>query len=111
MNNLATLYHRRGKLAEADALFREVLDLCGQALPPGHPYTAIFTNNHADCLTDLGRYEEAEAGLLQSLEWIEAAFKPGHPRQVRAVERLVRLYEKWGKPERAAAFRARLEAR
>lgn len=111
MNNLATLYQRRGKLAEAEALFREVLDLCTQALPPGHPYAAIFTNNYADCLVDMGRYEEAEAGLTQSLEWLEAAFKPGHPRCIKGIERLARLYEKWGKPDRAAEFRGRLAAK
>lgn len=105
MNNLATLYQRRGKLAEAELLFRELLDLCGQSLPPDHPYAAIFSNNYADCLTDLRRFDEAEIRLLASQVVLESKFGVDHARSVKGRARLVKLYEASGKPDLAIPYR------
>ena len=105
MNNLATLYQRRGKLTEADALFKELFDLCGQSLPPDHPYAAIFSNNYGDCLTDLGKFDEAESRLLSSQAVLESKFGKDHARSVKGRTRLVKLYEKRGDEEQAAMYR------
>ena len=72
-------------------------------------------------LAGLARYDEAEAVLLEAHRDLEAEagpfdsrespFAQGRPqgRDARAtVARLVALYEAWGRPDKAAAFRVRL---
>lgn len=61
------------------------------------------------CLTDLGRFPEAEAQLLQALAELEANLQGDDPRVHAACERLARLYDLWGKPNYAAVYRERLE--
>jgi tetratricopeptide (TPR) repeat protein len=59
-------------------------------------------------LVALKRYDEAEATLLDARRELEAATQP-QPREIAtALTRLIDLYAAWGKPDRAAAFRARL---
>jgi serine/threonine-protein kinase len=60
------------------------------------------------CYARLGRFEEAEPLLLESYPWIRDDRGPGHKRTVQACERIIELYELWGKPEQAARWRAEL---
>ncbi len=69
-------------------------------------------------LEDLGRsltwqrhYQEAEPLLLRSLEARSAAWGQEHGRTLRSVRALAALYDAWGKPEQARAYRARLDSR
>jgi hypothetical protein len=59
-----------------------------------------------------GRYAKAEPLIVPGYEGMKArAAKipaPGKPRLPEAAERVVRLYEAWGKPDQAAAWRVRL---
>lgn len=104
MNNLAMLLTSRGKPAEAALLYKELLTLCEKTLPPTHYYIAIYRNNYGECLTDLGNYAEAEEQLLGSLGMLETTFGKEHVRVVKAYTRLAKLYEKWGKPEKAKEY-------
>ena len=58
-------------------------------------------------------YAGAEPLLLAGYEGMkerEAKIPPqGKPRLTEALERLVQLYDAWGKPDEAAAWRKRLE--
>src|SRR5262249_42490967 len=60
------------------------------------------------------KYAEAEPLLLEGNEGMkkrEAQIPPeSRPRLTRALERLVRLYESWGKKDKAARWRKALEA-
>jgi hypothetical protein len=49
-------------------------------------------------------FEDAEKLLLKSHASILATFGDRHDNTIRARERLVELYESWGKPEKARAF-------
>ncbi|MCC6320292.1 MAG: serine/threonine protein kinase [Phycisphaerales bacterium] len=106
LNNYAMLLQRLGRPAEAEPIYRELLPLCDAGLPAGHYICAIFRNNFGDCLTDLRKFDEAEHELLRSQRELEAFFKPPHARIDKGRARLARLYEAWGKPERAAEYRA-----
>jgi non-specific serine/threonine protein kinase/serine/threonine-protein kinase len=59
-----------------------------------------------------GRYPEAEALTVQGHEGMKAreAKIPAtaKPRLLEAAEGVIRLYEAWGKPEQAAAWKAKL---
>jgi serine/threonine-protein kinase len=60
------------------------------------------------CYARLGRFEEAEPLLLNSYPWIRDDRGVGHKRTVQACERIIELYELWGKPDEAARWRAEL---
>ena len=69
-----------------------------------------FRGHWGRCLTDLGRYEEAEAQLKAAYEGELAMRGPDHKDTREVVANLVYLYEVWGKPDQAAAWRAKLPA-
>jgi hypothetical protein len=58
------------------------------------------------------KYAEAEPLIVSGYEGMKARAArippPGKPRLTEAAERVVKLYEAWGKPEKAAEWRARL---
>ena len=56
-----------------------------------------------------GDYETAEAWLVESYEKVKAGTALGSTYSRDVLERLVALYEAWGRPERAAAYRDVLE--
>jgi tetratricopeptide (TPR) repeat protein len=58
-----------------------------------------------ECMTLLKRYEEAEQLLTESLQGFQAIRGEKSPDMVEARQRLVKLYEAWGKQEQAARFR------
>ena len=91
MNNLASLLQRRGKPEEAALMFKELLDGCTAALPPGHCYTAIFQSNYGDCLIDLGRFDEAQTVLVAAQSALEKALGPKHDRVTKNIGRMERL--------------------
>ena len=59
-----------------------------------------------ECLAAQSRFEEAETLLLESHAAINKAMGANDPRVQRAKTRLQKLYEAWGKPEQAAAYRS-----
>lgn len=61
-----------------------------------------------ECLTRLGDYEKAEAHLLEAHAGLKGVLGDEHRVTVESVERLARLYERWGKPDRARTYHAML---
>ena len=61
-------------------------------------------------LAGLGRFQEAEQHVLESYEKIRDNRGAGRRRTREALERIIFLYEQWGKPDQAAKWRARLAA-
>jgi serine/threonine protein kinase len=57
------------------------------------------------CLTDLGRFDEAEAELIRAYEAIVKVIGPAGRTSRTAATRIVTLYEKWGKPDKAEQYR------
>src|SRR5262245_44562844 len=58
-----------------------------------------------ECLTSLGRYDEAERLLNESCAIHHCDCSGKSPESVEMCQRLVRLYEAWDKPEQAARYR------
>ncbi|MCP4248125.1 MAG: hypothetical protein GY778_13860, partial [bacterium] len=54
---------------------------------------------------------DAESALLEAHAILDAARGPSHPVTVAAIKELIKLYEQWDNPEKAAAWRAKLPAR
>ncbi|MFH0982883.1 MAG: hypothetical protein V2A79_15280, partial [Planctomycetota bacterium] len=60
------------------------------------------------CLTDLGRYAEAEALLLAAYAGEARMRGEDHENTRDSVESLIALYEAWGQPDKAAEYRGLL---
>ncbi len=101
---LGRIHLGRDDPAAAEPLLRECVAASRQRMSPGHWRIAAAQSELGNCLTALGRYEEAQGILLDSFALLNDA-NPGNPSLVRqTAERLVRLYEAWQKPDRAAPY-------
>jgi serine/threonine-protein kinase len=98
------------RAAEAEPLLREALAIRRELLPKGHWRIANAESLLGACLTVLGRYAEAELLLVQGHGAMAVAKDVPPKRLSEARQRLITLYEKWQKPEQAAAWRAKQAA-
>lgn len=71
MNNLATVYQARGKLAQAEPLYTQVLETQRRVLGPAHPDTQTGMNNLALALLSQRKYAQAEALLREATRTLE----------------------------------------
>ena len=72
LNNLAAVVRAQGRYPEAEALFREALEIDAATIGTTHPDYATHLNNLAGVVRAQGRYPEAEALFREALE-IDAA--------------------------------------
>jgi tetratricopeptide (TPR) repeat protein len=90
----------------AEPLLRESLELRQAALATDDPSIAITQGMLGECLTTLGQYKEAESLLLESYTRLAPRADKPSAEARKTNDRLVALYEAWGKPERAAVRRS-----
>ena len=79
------------------------------ALSPGDWRTAETISVLGGCLVALERFEEAEALLLESYPVLRERRPRRDWRAIQTLERLVRLYTAWDRPDEADRYRAILE--
>ena len=117
--NLASLHLTRKQPAEAEALLREALRIrvLSPELVPSRRRTFLDDDWSVGAtksllgasLVALARYDEAEAVLLDARHDLDAMPRP-HGRELKAtMARLITLYDAWGKPGKAAEYRALLD--
>ena len=87
---------------------RQGLRICAEALPADHWLTATGKSILGESLTRRGSFAEAEALLLASYPILRDTRGAEDSRSRRSLERLVLLYEAWGKPEQATRYAALL---
>ncbi len=102
---LAGTYMEQQRYAEAAALLREALALRRAGLEPGDAEIGEALSDLGACLTGLGRYPEAETHLMEAYDLLVEGKRADDDLTRVAARRLVALYEAWGRPERADAFR------
>ena len=107
-HNLATLYDKLGRYAEAEALFLSTIQTKLRVLGQAHAITARTEAALADMFKRQGRYAESEPLALAAHEAYLATLGAQSKQVQGAIKQLVELYDAWGKPEKAAAWRARL---
>jgi serine/threonine protein kinase/tetratricopeptide (TPR) repeat protein len=110
LDTLGALLIDKGKAHEAEVLAREGLRLRKEGPDPGHWQAANLDSVLGAALTELGRFDEAEGHVLGGYQGLKDS--PGTPtRRLReALERVVRLYTAWGKPDKAAEWAAQRQA-
>jgi serine/threonine protein kinase/tetratricopeptide (TPR) repeat protein len=109
--NLGRNLLNQGGWSEAEPLLRESLTIREKATPnEWRRYDAMSLLGGS--LTDQGRYAESEPLVVPGYEGMKAReaqiVVPERFRLREAAERVIRLYEDWGKPEQAAAWKAKL---
>jgi len=105
LNNMGANLSLIGECTEALPYLEEGIEVY-ESLSGGDPANTGNTRSHyGACLTELGRYQEAEDALLAAYSAIQAGRDDEHLWTTRTADRLVALYEAWGKPDRAAEYR------
>jgi non-specific serine/threonine protein kinase/serine/threonine-protein kinase len=109
MSNLATLYRNQGDYARAAPLFTAVMEGRKRLHGESHPDTLLSMYSLGRLAYLQRNYPVAESQLLTAVEGQVRALGPQHPTTEQTRRALVRLYADWGKPDKAAEWRARLQ--
>lgn len=105
-SNLGNIYVRWGNYAKGEQIIAAAL--ANKALKKGQAPAGMLLLNYGTCLTGLGRHEVAEKHLLEAHEILDGLLKSSHPITIRAVNKLIDVYEAVDNPNEAAEWRAKL---
>ena len=107
---LAGSLMRQRDFAAAELILSECLNIRRHIPDEAQRLTPYTQSLLGECLTALGRYEQAEVLLLESHSVISQNHGEQHEQALESANRLVDLYQAWGKPRQAAEWRTRLSA-
>jgi hypothetical protein len=110
---LLTAYVRAGKTAEATSLVTERVEDAREQYPSDSPELAAALIDNGKLLLDAKAYAAAEPLLLDGYKGLQqsetqVASQVEDARRQDALERLVQLYDAWGRPGEAAKWRKEL---
>ena len=100
------MLHNQGKNREALEILDKLAPKFAQQVQ-GLRLSQIL-ENYGRCLIDAGRFEDAEKEVVADYEMLKTTLEPAHPLVRQSLELIVDLYEAWGKPDKAAEYRALL---
>ena len=110
LNAHATTLNLTGKRAEAEALFREILELDRETIGTAHPEYSKHVSNLAHVFLVTGRLDEAETLFREALEVAEGALGPGHQLYAQRLNNLAEAVRAKGRYDEAEAlYRRALE--
>jgi serine/threonine protein kinase len=95
----------------AEPVLREALEVARKVLPPGHMTIGDASSGLGWCLVEARRFAEAEPLLLEAHRILIDKRGESHAYTKTTRERLTTMYDRWGKPEQAAQYRAAAPAR
>ncbi|MCS6804680.1 MAG: serine/threonine-protein kinase [Acidobacteriota bacterium] len=105
---LGVLLTDKGNPQAAEPLLRDGLNALRRTLPEDHWWIAQAESGLGACLVALRRYDEAEPLLVKSYATLKAQRGGRNRHTQQTLQRLIDLYEAWGKPGKAAQYRAHL---
>jgi eukaryotic-like serine/threonine-protein kinase len=100
------ILNKTGKSKEGERILREAVKLRTDSLPQGHFWVAVANGALGECLTTQKRFAEAEPLLVESYASLKSRLGQRDPRTAEALQRLLKLYDAWGKPAQAAQYGA-----
>ncbi len=103
---LGRVANEKGDYAAAERLLNQALEIGRRAFPGGHWRINVAESLLGDCRLRTGRYAEAEPLLLESYRALKSRRGERAVITQATLDRLVDLYQAWGRPEEAAKFRA-----
>jgi eukaryotic-like serine/threonine-protein kinase len=92
------------KPQDAEKMVREALQIRKNTLPAGSYLIANAESALGECLAEQKRFEEAEPILVESFLYIKSKRAEKSKDVERARNRLFKLYQSWGKPDKAAQY-------
>ena len=96
-NCLGILYHRQGKLVQAEKMFIQALQGQEEALGPDHTSTLDTLNNLGTLYGEQGKLVEAEKIFIQALRGKAKELGPDHTSTLNTISNLGILYRRQGK--------------
>ncbi|MHC4217914.1 MAG: serine/threonine-protein kinase, partial [Planctomycetota bacterium] len=109
LNALGKLLYLAGRYEQAEATLRETLAVYARTMDDQHPRMAEARVSLGASLAARGDYAAAEPFLRAGYHGLRELAFPGDHRRLEALTNLIELYEAWGKPAEAEAYRAELE--
>jgi tetratricopeptide (TPR) repeat protein len=109
MNALGEVLTLAEKLDEAEPLLRESLAALREVSGEDDYWTQIFRMRLAQLLVKKGDHAEAEPLFLALYRGMRDIQGPYHRETLWALKMLAEFYDAWGKPEKAAEYRALLQ--
>jgi len=106
--NLGKLLQKKADWNEAETAFLEAVPILDRTLPEGNWRRGEVRSLIGVCISQTGRYKEAEDWLLEGHRVVVADRGANDPRSRATGQRLVELYETWGRPQQAVAYRANI---
>jgi serine/threonine-protein kinase len=97
-----------GKTEEAEKLLREAARIRSENLPETHFLRATANGALGEFLTAQRNFTEAEPLLLNSYDSLKISQGANSPRTRVALQRLVALYQNWGRPDAAREYQSKL---
>jgi len=110
LNALAVLYHAQKKYAQAELLYKQVLQLLEQTIGPDHSTLATTLNNLAVVYEAQGKYTEAAPLYQRALALMERTLGPDHPNLAVALDNYADLLRKMQREAEAESAEARAKA-
>jgi serine/threonine protein kinase/tetratricopeptide (TPR) repeat protein len=107
-SNLASSYSNLERVEEAEASYRAGIASLEASMGSDYWVTGQVEYNLGVLLRDQQRFVEAEQLMVPGYEKIRDALGESSNRAQLTLEGVIKLYEDWGKPEQAAAYRALL---
>ncbi len=92
--------------AAAEPVLRRALDVTRKTFEPGHARIGRLSSALGACLAATRRQNEAERLLLDGLSILTTRYGANHAETALARNRVVDLYDAWGRPDQAARHRA-----
>lgn len=108
LNQLAVLQLEAGNAAQAQGLFREILDTRTKRLGAAHPDTLASMSELGMFYFLRSRHAEAEEFLQRSAEGMEAVLGPSHPVTLSTLNNLTILYTRQGRYPQSEMLRRRI---
>jgi tetratricopeptide (TPR) repeat protein len=90
LNNLAALYQRQERYADAEPLFKRALAIREKSLPRDHPDLGQSLNNLATLYEKQDRHADSEPLFERALAIYEKAAGPEHPAVATLLNNLAR---------------------
>jgi tetratricopeptide (TPR) repeat protein len=103
-SNLEELQNQSGSPQKGEEFNRIVLEACRRIFPSEHWFLGTALRRLGVSLALRKRYSEAERYLLESYQVLSKAFDGENERTQSTVQELVRLYDRWKKPDRLAEW-------
>ncbi len=111
MEDLGSLLMDRAHYEEAEHLLRDALDILRPGLPDTRWRTIELQRTLGVCLTKQRRFEESETLLLEGYTALRSEWGIEHEWTQATLQRLIDLYEDWGRVDEVAQYRSLIRDR